>query len=357
MTVDLQGTAAMYSGGQLTQEAVFDNVNVSLTGELLGLFVPDMPSDDALISAIPKFVIYLDSNGKALPVTSVVPLSHGANGRVFSIRFVLESGQDIWFVLKLQKMIHDWEFNRAQKNAVACADMQECGLVRYRTWMYRGTGVDVKVKATLMEKMNSDLHDEFFESRARPPTPHFLQRLAEFLLGVKACLKKHETSFADLNPMNIGVNRHGTTVFRLIDLDSIGVHVATRPYLLVPRLGERPFYYGHVEHAFFSATTVFSMLAIAAMACVLGSRDATVNPSDAKSEVENLLYHRTRDGLRDISIRTKVDMLTDWIRETADKIKPTPNRMLDLATECRSEIYRYFERNTLYNWDAVPAGS
>lgn len=336
-------------GGRLAQEDVFENVTVSLTEEHLSLFESGAPAPAALVGAVNGFVGYVDSTGRRLSPERVDPMRSGANGTVFSIAFRLESGQEIEFVLKVEAFNDPTRQDLALENAAVSAAMRDCDLVRYRTWMENEGSVAVRV--TLMEKMGDDLHNELFGSTPKP-SAWFLRRLAEFLLGVRECLGKHKASFADLKPANIGVNRVGTTVFRLIDIDSVNQTVATMPYFLLPG-GWRttPSWSSEAEkQSFLRATTTFCMLAIAAFACVLGARAGGVTSADAQSPVDNLLNHRRLGGTGEISVRNKVDGLAGLIKQDV-RTRGLPPEMAGLADVCVNELHEYFGYSRLYPWD------
>lgn len=338
-------------GGRLAQEDVFENVTVSLTEEHISLFGSLAPARAALVRAVNEFVGYVDSTGGRLSPERVDPMRSGANGTVFSIAFRLESGQEIEFVLKVEAFNDSAREDLALENAAVCAAMQDCDLVRYRTWMEDGGSVAVRV--TLMEKMDNDLHTELFGPQTVKPSAWFLRRLAEFLLGVRECLVKHKANFADLKPANIGVNRVGTTVFRLIDIDSVNQLDATMPYFLLPG-GWRTIRSWPSEaekQSFLRATTTFCMLVIAAFACVLGARADDVTRAGAQSPVDNLLNHRRSDGTGEISVRNKVDGLAELIKQSVRTMRPMHPKMAELADVCVKELHVYFGYSRLYRWD------
>ena len=367
-TVDLAGTATIYSGGQLAQdsirlvqETIFENVTVSLGRDQMSLIhntnYKNPLHNDTLTRAIPGFVSTVDATGRIIPAGSVKLLHPGPNGHVFSGSFNLGSRELFKFILKLEKIKVD-KWASAKETARVCAAMNECGLVRYRAWMK--SNERVHIKATLMEKMERDMYTLLYEERFTPDYL-FVQSLAVFLLKVNECLETHSASFADLKLENIGVNTTGGVVFRLLDLDSINVFTYTPGYFLIPSKKGVDKIHGELDgdsdrmQRFLRAASTFCVLTIAATVCALGNRNAAITMEGAVADIYNALDHFNPERTEHISVRQKVEYLEAYIRAcvsfSGGKLSGL-NEMTKLVNQCSTDLKAYFSAEPdLYEWD------
>lgn len=333
------GTSAIYSGGTGTSspgvenDTIFKNMKVSLTNAKFAMADADT-SDKDKISAV---VSSADERGVPVMIERVDELQHGSMGRVYEISFKRQKSPWLFFVLKLEKFKLEFAGQYA-KSAALCAAMNECGLVRYQAWM------GALIKVTVMERMRTDLHTHITKG-AFMASSGFKAGIVKFLETLISCLKKHNTSYADLKPENIGVGNGYT--FRLLDLDSINLPTYTPPYSITPdetmALFITTFRRDPADFQLFLRTsTIFCALVVAAMVSVCDGKPAEENR--ALDEIYRALDHRAIG--RRTSVKEKVDTIAEYARRS--------DEMGAFANGCVREIDEYFKpRELFYNYRKV----
>ena len=236
------------------------------------------------------------------PVAMPVRFSGGDRFKPGLVGMTTINGSNFYVKVEVFNESKKEKFERAVSGIRTYGAMNECGVVRFRSWSgiipveRRSTtpeklGVIVIVMQALSgtlttvspvgapARMETDVEemprDELGEVKDRDALGRFLNRLLD-------CLMDKNTSYVDLSPKNVGYERaaDGNYQFRLIDIDSIGGTEITPGYnlfgqnvmsntVLISGLQEK----GRKDllDEYLRMSTIFSAMAIGAEYCTASS--------------------------------------------------------------------------------------
>ena len=261
-------TGGDWKSGGVVSEATLNEIEVNLGVAVAG--VGQQGRDEFL-----RRTISLPGHGE-LRVVENTP--SGNQGFTAKVDF---GGPDSTFFVKILLYYDKLVFQKTTQGMTKYVEMNECGVVKFRSWGKFSDSEKRGVVVIVMQVLKKDLQvlfDRGPDERV-PGEPVFDDRmrkkLGEFLLKLLDCLTRHETSFTDLKPKNIGF---AEGEFRLIDIDSIGRdllytapwHIFGRDTRLAVKVNSGFDFVrdtGITKAEYKLNSTIYSALAIGATAC------------------------------------------------------------------------------------------